>query len=412
LGFRINGKDIIMPNITNLYDLAKIPMGTGDGYDFTADIDASPTNPASVDVWADQNYVVGDWVKYTADATQHTYYCKQNTTSNQNPADTDYWELMWVSAEGWIPLGTTTGSAIRRVINGYGYTVSNLYMNRATTYCGLFGYVYTDAQLIDIHLRDVNITNAANGCGALAGYLRDGSATRCSATGVVAQSGSRQAFGGLVGFIHNASLTRSWADVNVTANTMVGGFVGDDAGSGVVISDCYSFGDVATTSFFEDTTGGFMGRAWQGSAISRCYCFGTVTGHSSHPFVGTSSLNATIVDCFWDATIGPGNPGDDNGGATGKTTAEMQDIDTFTNTETVGLTTAWDMVLESAHDGEQVTAIWFIDSGADYPRLYFEWEATEEPPEEPTEENKLYIKLGGVFVQKPIKLKSDGVFIP
>jgi hypothetical protein len=51
---------------------------------------------------------------------------------------------------------------------------------------------------------------------------------------------------------------------------------------------------------------------------------------------------------------------------TGKTTAQMQDFDTFD-------TASWDIVLESNHDGQEATAVWFIDDGSDYPRLWYEW---------------------------------------
>jgi hypothetical protein len=34
---------------------------------------------------------------------------------------------------------------------------------------------------------------------------------------------------------------------------------------------------------------------------------------------------------------------------------------------------AWDMVLMANHDGQEATAIWFIDDGNDYPRLWFEY---------------------------------------
>jgi hypothetical protein len=48
----------------------------------------------------------------------------------------------------------------------------------------------------------------------------------------------------------------------------------------------------------------------------------------------------------------------------------MKDIDTYT---TDGVD--WDIVLEANHDGDVDTAVWFIDDGTDYPRLWFEYVA-------------------------------------
>jgi len=56
-------------------------------------------------------------------------------------------------------------------------------------------------------------------------------------------------------------------------------------------------------------------------------------------------------------------------GGTGKTTPEMMEFDTFTDTETVGLDEPWDIVLI----GSYVNEIWYIDDGSDYPRLGWQY---------------------------------------
>jgi len=33
----------------------------------------------------------------------------------------------------------------------------------------------------------------------------------------------------------------------------------------------------------------------------------------------------------------------------------------------------WNIVLKQNHDGQEDTAVWFIDDGSDYPRLWYEW---------------------------------------
>jgi hypothetical protein len=59
---------------------------------------------------------------------------------------------------------------------------------------------------------------------------------------------------------------------------------------------------------------------------------------------------------FWD-TETSGQPTSDGGG-TGKTTEQMQDITTFSGA-------GWDIVLI----GSYVDETWYIDDGNDYPRL-------------------------------------------
>jgi len=45
----------------------------------------------------------------------------------------------------------------------------------------------------------------------------------------------------------------------------------------------------------------------------------------------------------------------------------MKDIDTYTDTATEGLSTAWDMVLYKNHNGIEATADWYISNAVDYP---------------------------------------------
>ena len=51
------------------------------------------------------------------------------------------------------------------------------------------------------------------------------------------------------------------------------------------------------------------------------------------------NLNSTITDSFYDATTSGQS---DTGKGTGKTTAQMKTLATFTDTATTGLSTSWD----------------------------------------------------------------------
>jgi len=71
------------------------------------------------------------------------------------------------------------------------------------------------------------------------------------------------------------------------------------------------------------------------STITNCYAIGSVTGGDGSRWLrGLCGYNydGTISDCFWDVeTSGIGIAGDDNYGATGKTTEQMQTESTFTD---------------------------------------------------------------------------------
>ncbi|MCK5270595.1 MAG: hypothetical protein KAJ46_07410, partial [Sedimentisphaerales bacterium] len=80
--------------------------------------------------------------------------------------------------------------------------------------------------------------------------------------------------------------------------------------------------------------GGLCGFNGHGT-ITNCYATGSVTGgYNPHVLGGLCGINwdGTITNCFWDVeTSGIGSEGDDNYGATGKTTEQMQTESTFTD---------------------------------------------------------------------------------
>jgi len=69
---------------------------------------------------------------------------------------------------------------------------------------------------------------------------------------------------------------------------------------------------------------------------------------------------------FWD-TVTSGQSTSDGG--TGKTTVEMQGIDTFTDTETPGLLEPWDMIKVDNPGTRNSNYIWNIVDDETYPFL-------------------------------------------
>jgi hypothetical protein len=77
--------------------------------------------------------------------------------------------------------------------------------------------------------------------------------------------------------------------------------------------------------------------------------------------IGVSGIGATVTNSFWD-TQTSGQTG--SAGGTGRTTAEMRTLATFT-----GVAPAWDIVAVPYQDARDTTRIWNIVGGVTYPFL-------------------------------------------
>ena len=133
--------------------------------------------------------------------------------------DIDMSELYSEGGDGWAPIEEFNG-----FFDGRGYTISNLYVNRNNSYgnCGLFGKVGSDAEIVNLKLKNVNVSGG-NYTGAIAGSFA-GLARNCEITGTVNGNGD---VGGVFGnFTGKATNITSKAIVNGLTYKNVGGFAG------------------------------------------------------------------------------------------------------------------------------------------------------------------------------------------
>jgi len=262
---------------------------------------------------------------------------------------------------------------------------------------GLIGHGYYGLILNDCHATGDVIGNQEslelNGAiGGLVGYFADGSITNCSATGTVV--GGWYGTGGLVGDMNNpyhfaeiVSVSGCYATGNVSGLRHTGGLIGEAGlAENYGIENCYATGNVASLAGRDPddgspdgSAGGLIGRWDQeyGAYLRNCYSTGTVTAPNlaaPAPYAGHGGLIGMIysdngkvcTNCFWDTeTSGQATSA---GGATGKTTAEMQTLATFAD---------WSIATPADYTDE----VWFLVEGEDYPRLAWEGLPT---PEEPT----------------------------
>ena len=262
----------------------------------------------------------------------------------------------WNAGAGFVPI-MDNGCFVpfTGTLDGNNHTISNLYENFNDQCAGLFGYL-SGASVSDLTLKDVDITTSEDYAGGLAGYADSGTTiANVHTTGTI---DGQYYIGGLIGQLTGDSITRSSSTVNITGESDLGGLVGSAEGDisqsyatgnmsgyesigGFVggfnsgtISDSYATGN-ATGLANGDGIGGFTG--YNGGTITNSYSTGTATGETTGGFVVTNG--GTVTNSFWD-TQTSGHATSDGG--TGKSTAQMKNIATFTGA-TWDFTTIWDI---------------------------------------------------------------------
>ena len=227
------------------------------------------------------------------------------------------WEAFKTSVTtglGFAPIGVT-GSRFNGLLDGDGYSISNLYINRSTADdIGLIGYSNGAGEVRNLGVTDVNITGR-HYVGAIIGYSHGTIATSYSTGEVIAF----QTAGGLVG-INN-------------------GLAATDPG---LIINSYSLAHAHASS---KRAGGLSAWNYYGEIINS-YAAGAVSSPSSAGgLVGTSSA-ATSTNCYWN----------------------LETAAVIASAEGASLTT-WVMTLKSSFSGWDFNNIWSIDEKSSYPYL-------------------------------------------
>jgi hypothetical protein len=253
------------------------------------------------------------------------------------------------------------------VFDGNGHTISHFtYSSADEDHIGIFAYV--SGRIIDLGLIGPDVASGGLYVGTLIGYLDDGSATGCYAKGTTVvgnryvgglvglsvgsmaechSSGSvsgNMYVGGLVGLVDLGGLGRCYSTASASGDSNVGGLIGMTGHEDTTVNSCYATGSVTGYSY----VGGLVGQVEQG-VVYKCYCAGSVSGQLyMGGLAGYRRVLGEVRASFWDTqTSGQAT----SAGGTGKTTAEMQTIDTFTSA-------GWDFF-----------ATWDVCEGTNYPVL-------------------------------------------
>ena len=180
--------------------------------------------------------------------------------------------------------------------------------------------------ITNCYARDVVVSGGAN-IGGLIG-LNTGRITKCWSTGSVSGDGN---VGGLTGLTDDGTLKTSYSRANVSGNRNVGGLVGKTADETSEVTNCYATGSVEG-SINSVNVGGLVGQVEQGNTY-KCYSTGSVSGSQYvGGLVGRTRVLGRVTRSFWDTETSGQTT---SAGGTGKTTEQMQKMNTF-------LSTGWD----------------------------------------------------------------------
>ncbi len=236
------------------------------------------------------DYLVGVYYKLTENLSSTTD--GYDTVGNDwTPiGDGDYWDDDGNLIQSAEPF---TGN-----FNGNNKTISDLIINKpGLAYIGLFGH--TTGNISNIGLINVNATSNVlyNLIGGLVGYQGVGIITNSYSTGSI----SGESAGGLVGWNIGGTITNSYSTASVTGSYGGGGLVG-----GMGSYDCGDNCGSVTNSY---STG----------SITGSYMVGGLVGNNN---------GGTVNNSFWDKETSGQATSD---GGTGKTTAEMKTLATFSD---------------------------------------------------------------------------------
>ena len=299
---------------------------------------------------------------------------------NINNDLTEDYELMNdIDATGFafVPIGATS-PYFSGSLDGNGYVVRNLsitvsgagningaMIDRTTT-----AAVISNLGVVDCDVTVTATLDGVTGRADAAGFIRHnrGTITNCYSTGTVraigpTSGGQHTGAGGFAIVQYGGSITNCYSTANVYAtaegrDASVGGFANSiiagsisrcyatgngevvagrhsygggfmyQAWSGDGIADCYARGDVSATSPDTCAAAGFSQQATYGIVFTNCYSTGTPTATSTGGFCQDSTTYgpSTFTACFWDTQTSGQATSD---GGTGKTTAQMKQLGTF-----------------------------------------------------------------------------------
>ncbi|WP_255191395.1 GLUG motif-containing protein [Natronobeatus ordinarius] len=191
----------------------------------------------------------------------------------------------WHDAKGFDPIGDEDeGVAFTGTFDGDGHVISNIVMNRpehgyGNYLGGLFEYTGNDGTITGVGLEDVDITADTNVGGFVGRH--EGTITDSYVTGTITAQGSMGGFA--MQTMGDGTIERSAAVVDLTGDQWaIGGFIGAHDASRGALNDVYAAGEITLPSDYGDSdsyyAGGVAGGATASPDIENAYWDVDATG--------------------------------------------------------------------------------------------------------------------------------------
>jgi hypothetical protein len=307
---------------------------------------------------------IEDW--HDLDAIRNNMRGSYQLMNDLDSTTAGYEELASPTAndgKGWQPIGSiAVNRAFVGSLDGQGHEIRDLCINRPEeSDVGLFGVVEAGVVIGNIGVGDGNVSGYGN-VGSLVGYNR-GTVRNAYAGGNVT---GHVNVGSLVG-VNDGTVSTCYCSGNVTGTYCVGDLVGRNDGT---VSNSYSIGMVTGNDLVgslvgvndgtmsnscaggpvmgNDFVGGLAGR--NEGTVSKCYSMGSVTGDEYTGGLVGQNLYGVVSDSVWDTQTSGQATSD---GGTGKTTAEMKNIATFSGA-------GWDIITVVDSSTRNIGYIWNI----------------------------------------------------
>ena len=183
----------------------------------------------------------------------------------------------WNHGAGFGSIGSYPSLFFSGVLDGKGYAVTNLYMNRPQySASGLFANI-KNAKISNIGLVNVNIYSRISG--ALAAHVTNSVISNTYSTGEINASGPS---GGLMGWVHQENPTGRMTGCHSGVNLLstggaTGGLIG--ANQGLEIMNSYATGSIKLRGSVFPSAGGLVGENSFSGKIFASYATGTVSSN-------------------------------------------------------------------------------------------------------------------------------------
>ena len=226
----------------------------------------------------------------------------------------------------WTLVGTDWSNVFTGELNGNGFVIKNLTINKPTEdHVGLFGYT-NGAIIKNLGIEDANVTGQES-VGILVGRSMATNISNCYISGIV---NAERYVGGFTGSIEGGSLIKNcYSNIDITGNSDVGGICGvnTDAGGGN-IENSYSTGKISGDQYI----GGIIGKYDRGGGhyVKNCYSTSVVTGNINvGTLFGYRNASDDSINCYYDkerSGVATGTGNGQESGIQGVTTAELQSL--------------------------------------------------------------------------------------